>query len=46
MDRSLHIDSQIAAQYATVEGTRVMFEEVRPRYLSISIQLRFRINTR
>lgn len=29
LDRSLHIDSQIAAQYSTVETVRVMFEEVR-----------------
>ncbi|XP_030276580.1 RING finger protein 207 isoform X1 [Sparus aurata] len=28
LDRSLHIDSQIAAQYSTVETMRVMFEEV------------------
>ncbi|XP_028432610.1 RING finger protein 207 [Perca flavescens] len=28
MDRSLHIDSQIASQHATVETMRVMFEEV------------------
>uniref|UniRef100_A0A669CPM0 RING finger protein 207 n=1 Tax=Oreochromis niloticus TaxID=8128 RepID=A0A669CPM0_ORENI len=28
LDRSLHIDSQIAAQYSTVETMRVMFEEM------------------
>uniref|UniRef100_A0A672Z612 RING finger protein 207 n=1 Tax=Sphaeramia orbicularis TaxID=375764 RepID=A0A672Z612_9TELE len=28
LDRSLHVDSQIAAQYATVETMRVMFEEI------------------
>ncbi|XP_044037857.1 RING finger protein 207 isoform X2 [Siniperca chuatsi] len=28
LDRSLHIDSQIAAQYSTVETMRVMFEEI------------------
>uniref|UniRef100_A0A8D0A6W4 RING finger protein 207 n=1 Tax=Sander lucioperca TaxID=283035 RepID=A0A8D0A6W4_SANLU len=28
MDRSLHIDSQIASQHATVETMRVMFEEI------------------
>lgn len=28
LDRSLHIDSQIASQYSTVETMRVMFEEV------------------
>uniref|UniRef100_A0A3Q3WR38 RING finger protein 207 n=1 Tax=Mola mola TaxID=94237 RepID=A0A3Q3WR38_MOLML len=28
LDRSLHIDSQIGAQYSTVETMRVMFEEV------------------
>ncbi|XP_056249286.1 RING finger protein 207 [Seriola aureovittata] len=28
LDRSLHIDSQIAAQYSTVETVRVMFEEI------------------
>ncbi|CAJ1050902.1 RING finger protein 207 [Xyrichtys novacula] len=28
LDRSLHIDSQISAQYTTVETMRVMFEEV------------------
>ncbi|KAM7006139.1 RING finger protein 207 isoform 2-T3 [Tautogolabrus adspersus] len=28
LDRSLHIDSQIAAQHSTVETMRVMFEEV------------------
>lgn len=28
LDRSLHIDSQIALQYSTVETMRVMFEEV------------------
>ncbi|XP_070815740.1 RING finger protein 207 [Chaetodon trifascialis] len=28
LDRSLHIDSQISAQYSTVETMRVMFEEV------------------
>ncbi|XP_070706361.1 RING finger protein 207 [Pempheris klunzingeri] len=28
LDRSLHIDSQIAAQYSTVETMRVLFEEV------------------
>lgn len=30
LDRSLHIDTQIAAQYSTVETMRVMFEEVCP----------------
>lgn len=29
LDRSLHVDSQIAGQYSTVETMRVMFEEVR-----------------
>ncbi|XP_054473187.1 RING finger protein 207 [Anoplopoma fimbria] len=28
MDRSLHIDSQIASQHSTVETMRVMFEEI------------------
>ncbi|KAE8298222.1 RING finger protein 207 [Larimichthys crocea] len=28
LDRSLHIDSQISAQYSTVETMRVMFEEI------------------
>lgn len=28
LDRSLHVDSQIAAQYSAVETMRVMFEEV------------------
>uniref|UniRef100_A0A3P8WSB3 RING finger protein 207 n=1 Tax=Cynoglossus semilaevis TaxID=244447 RepID=A0A3P8WSB3_CYNSE len=28
LDRSLHIDSQIASQYSTVETMRVMFEEI------------------
>ncbi|XP_074531065.1 RING finger protein 207 [Halichoeres trimaculatus] len=28
LDRSLHVDSQISAQYSTVETMRVMFEEV------------------
>lgn len=28
LDRSLHIDSQIATQYSTVETMRVMFEEI------------------
>lgn len=28
LERSLHIDSQIAAQYSTVETMRVMFEEI------------------
>lgn len=28
LDRSLHIDSQIAAQYSTVETMRAMFEEI------------------
>ncbi|XP_067359442.1 LOW QUALITY PROTEIN: RING finger protein 207 [Channa argus] len=28
LDRSLHVDGQIAAQYSTVETMRVMFEEV------------------
>ncbi|XP_071349664.1 RING finger protein 207 isoform X1 [Trachinotus anak] len=28
LDRSLHIDSQITAQYSTVETMRVMFEEI------------------
>ncbi|XP_053171865.1 RING finger protein 207 [Scomber japonicus] len=28
LDRSLHIDSQIASQYSTVETMRVMFEEM------------------
>ncbi|XP_028262104.1 RING finger protein 207 [Parambassis ranga] len=28
LDRSLHIDSQIAGQYSTVETMRVMFEEI------------------
>ncbi|XP_071380054.1 RING finger protein 207 [Centroberyx affinis] len=28
LDRSLHIDSQIAAQHSTVETMRVMFEEI------------------
>uniref|UniRef100_A0A667ZU62 RING finger protein 207 n=1 Tax=Myripristis murdjan TaxID=586833 RepID=A0A667ZU62_9TELE len=28
LDRSLHIDSQIAAQYSTFETMRVMFEEI------------------
>ncbi|KAG7226717.1 hypothetical protein INR49_014065 [Caranx melampygus] len=28
LDRSLHIDNQIAAQYSTVETMRVMFEEI------------------
>ncbi|XP_047439110.1 RING finger protein 207 [Mugil cephalus] len=28
LDRSLHVDSQIATQYSTVETMRVMFEEI------------------
>ncbi|KAM9758759.1 RING finger protein 207 isoform 1-T2 [Menidia menidia] len=28
LDRSLHVDSQITAQYSTVETMRVMFEEI------------------
>lgn len=28
LDRSLHVDSQITAQYSAVETMRVMFEEV------------------
>lgn len=29
LDRSLHVDGQITAQYSAVETMRVMFEEVR-----------------